>query len=623
MPDLFSRGTVTSKGSMKQRRQRTGGRYGTTDFVTEPVTHDHTQSILTKIREIEKAAAKGDTDKHIETALKSICSYIKDNGSAYDASRRHLYDLQDLKLKHDVLIEAMSGEDYSWGRSSIHAIASATSSLIVSELSTASGPLEKKMSALRVFETLYILAGVIFSSDDKYGFIEVSYIGGFVSSSIFIYYALNLADVCAANNALIDIINSRYLLLNHSQKFSNERTESTYYEQAEMSWAVGSAASRYKINASTVFRILPEALTMVVSDAIVDVFCQSMFALERQDMETMSFFDAVKNLDGKLCRGIIGNMVGPRWLPARYVLTPMVASSAIKSSLLNAYEVKAGKSVALFMEREQDYSDEKTDIKWTKLGVEKEIIYPVLAFNLIMLVVLVAALYCAVSYNDTFANAQIDVTSFLSLILVFEGLAFAGFTSVYRENWSLYWMFQFKVHYNDISKILQHKDTTSIKILRGILSNRHIYSKLIQPSRSCWIGEGTVEADNYLSSDVLLWSYYECGVIELGTNIPGGGYRAIMVKIIGEMLTMEHIELSGLSSGQAHVRYSAESDMTDVTLGFLQSDTENMPIGAAKENVTNSTAASNAEICIATDVTSRGDTTTRPIVDQHLQRYRG
>jgi hypothetical protein len=182
----------------------------------------------------------------------------------------------------------------------------------------------------------------------------------------------------------------------------------------------------------------------------------------------------------------------------------MVASFTFGSSTRNTYEVKAGKSVVLFLEREQDYSDNKTDIKWTELGVEKDIVYPVLAFILVMLIVLVAALYCAVSYIDTFADVQIDVTSFLSLVLVSEGLAFVGFTAVYRENWSLYWMFQFKVHYNDINKILQHKDTTNIKILRGIVSKRHIYSKLIQPSRSCWIGEGTVEADKYLSSDVQL-----------------------------------------------------------------------------------------------------------------------
>ncbi|KAG2185329.1 hypothetical protein INT44_002119 [Umbelopsis vinacea] len=620
MPGLFSRGAMTSKSSTKLRRRRTGSRYGTTDFVTKLDTLDYTQSILTKIKEIEKAAAaKVGIEDHIEIVLKSICSHIKEKGSVYERVLRHFYDFRDLTIQHEVLLKAISGEDYSWGKSNIHAIAFATTSLIVSELSTASGALEKKLSVLRVFEALYILAGVIFSSDNEDGFIEVSYIGGYVSSSIFMHHddRLNLGDTCAVNNALIDIINSRYLCLDGSKPMLNEEAEPTDYGRAEMSWAVGSAASRYSIDADTVFCILPEALTMVVSEAVVDVFCKSPFALkERKDMETISFFDAVNNLNGKLCRRIIDNMLWPDWLPARYVLTPMVALS-YDPLFSDMSEVKVGKSVALFMYREQDYSEDKTDIKWTKIGVEKEIIYPVLAFNLIMLIVLVAALYCAVSYNDVFANAQIDVTSFLSLVLVFEGLAFAGFTAVYRENWSLYWMFQFKVHYNDISKILQHNDTTNIKILRGIVSNRRLYSKLIQPSRSCWIGEGTVEADNYLSSDLLLWSYYECGVIELGTSIPDGGYRAVMVKIVSDRVTMEDIELSGLRSGQAHVSYSAESDMTDVTFGFLQSYTKNMPIGAAEERVTNSTTASNAERRNATDVAQGVYTTIRPVVDQH------
>jgi hypothetical protein len=111
-------------------------------------------------------------------------------------------------------------------------------------------------------------------------------------------------------------------------------------------------------------------------------------------------------------------------------------------------------------------------------------------------------------------------------------------------------------------------------------------------------------------------------VIELGTCIPDGGYRAVMVKIVADRLTMEHIELSGLRSGQAHVNYSTENGMTDVTFGFLQSGTVNMPIGAAKENGANSSTVSDAERLNATDVATRVCTTIRPVVDQHWQDHR-
>jgi hypothetical protein len=134
---------------------------------------------------------------------------------------------------------------------------------------------------------------------------------------VFLNYNLSLDDVCAINNALIDIINSRYVCLPYVQLVLTKRTDSMYYEKTERSWAVGSAVSRYYINADIVFRILPDALTMVASEALVNVFCQSPFALSRQDMETMSFFDAANNLTGRLCWRIIDNMEVPGCLPAR------------------------------------------------------------------------------------------------------------------------------------------------------------------------------------------------------------------------------------------------------------------------------------------------------------------
>lgn len=38
-----------------------------------------------------------------------------------------------------------------------------------------------------------------------------------------------------------------------------------------------------------------------------------------------------------------------------------------------------------------------------------------------MLIILVAALFIAISYKDVIANAQVDVISFPSSVMVFEG----------------------------------------------------------------------------------------------------------------------------------------------------------------------------------------------------------
>jgi hypothetical protein len=571
--------------------------------------HDYTQDILMKIRKIEKAAAaKSDIVGHIIAVLEAICCDMNERESSCTQYAWYYFDMEQLNLIHKQLLVAMAGEDYSWGRSSINNIAHATSSLITSVVSAASGALEKKMAVLSVYEALYMLAGVIFSKDSNDSFMEVNYIGGYVSSLIYLREQIPIADVCAINNAVIDIMNARYMVLQGGGPTNTESTESDFYTRIEVSWAVGSAASRYRIDADTVFRILPESLTLKVSEALIEVFCQPIYAEGVGDdelMKTMTFVNVTKNLTSELRSCVMENMMCRGWLPARYVLTPIPRTSTSRPETWSSCDVQTGKSIALFMDREQNYSDEKADIKWSKLGVEKSIVFPVVFFNTIMLIILVAALYSAISYNGVFAKAQIDVTSFLSLVVVFEGLAFAGFTAVYRENWSLYWMFQFKVHYNDISKILEHNGTTDIKILRGIVSNRRTYSKLIQPSRACWIGDGAVEADNYLSSDVRLLSYYECGVIELGTHTTDGGYRAVMVQIRGNMLAMEPIELSGFTSGQAHVTYGIDGGMGDVALGFLKSYTRDMPIGANQEGVGKSTIVSDARQFNAMDVASR------------------
>lgn len=649
MAGLISRSTASSIASStesakspRQKHRQTGSRYldGELRMEMDELAYSqdilmkfremndnaYTQDILMKIRWIEKAAAaKSDIVGHIMTALEAICCGINGEGSSCTWFALYCFHMENLGHLHNQLLVAMSREDYSWGRSSIHAIASATSSLITKVVSAASGAKKKKIAVLIVYEALYMLAGVIFSKDGNDSFMEVNYIGGYVSSLIFLdEEQIRIADACAINNAVIDIINSRYILLQDGGPTNTESTESNFYTRLEISWAVGSAASRYRIPADTVFRILPESLTLKVSEALIEVFCQNPVILgcaTPEVMKTISFVDATNNLTSELRSRIIENMLCPGWLPARYVLTPIVRTSTSRSETWSSCDVQTGKSIALFMDREQNYSHEKEDIKWSKLGVEKKIVFPVVVFNIIMVIILVAALYSAISYNDVFANAQIDVTSFLSLVVVFEGLAFAGFTAVYRENWSLYWMFQFKVHYNDISKILEHNGTTDIRILRGIVSNRRIYSKLIQPSRACWIGDGAVEADNYLSSDVHLWSYYECGVIELGTHTTDGGYRAVMVQIRGEMLNMEPIELSGFTSGQAHVTYDIDSGMGDVTLGFLQSQTWDMPIGATKESAGRSTIVSDARRFNAMDVASRVYNTIWPVTEQHGQHH--
>ncbi|CAO3693968.1 unnamed protein product [Umbelopsis ramanniana] len=391
-----------------------------------------------------------------------------------------------------------------------------------------------------------MLAGLIFSKDGNDSFMEVNYIGGYVLSSVFLGIPFLLADACAINNAAIDIINSRYVILQDEGPTDTEFKESDFYTRIEISWAIGSAASRYGINADTVFRILAVSLTLEVSDALIEVFCQDPVCLQVASIEVMKtlfFVDATNNLTSELRSRVIENIMFPGWLPARYVLTPIVRTSTLRSETWSSCDMQTGKTIALFMDRDQDYSDEKEDIIWSKLGVEKNIVFPVVFFNIIMLIILVAALYSAISSG-------------------------------------------------------------------------------VRRTCLCWIGDGAVEADNYLSSDVQLWSYYECGVIELGTRTTGGGYRAVMVQITGEMLTMEHIELSGFSTGQAHVTYDIDGSMADVTLGFLQRHTWNMPIGATKEGAGRSTMVSNARRFNAMDVASRVYNTIRSVNDQHGQHLR-
>jgi len=147
MPGLFSRtiaSSTESPESPRQKHRQTGSRYPDSELTMEMDKHDHTQGILMKIRVIEKAAAaKNDIVGHILAALEAIYCAISEDDSSCTWCAMYYFNIERLGVMHNDLLVAMSGEDYSWGRSNIHAIASATSSLINSAVSAASGALEK------------------------------------------------------------------------------------------------------------------------------------------------------------------------------------------------------------------------------------------------------------------------------------------------------------------------------------------------------------------------------------------------------------------------------------------------------------------------------------------------